>query len=407
MPAALCRAAGGDIRRETFISSPGSGVAVMAFACYAGRSGGDMISVEQRWTRSDTIDIAYRRVSRDHGRTWSQPVQLKTGEPGTAGTLRRHPHPGFVDRNGRLIEFWTEGVLPTDDPLEGLRQWNIYYRISRDGGRTFGAHSQVVHAGSEFNARHPLPGIWTGKNCVMLGDRTCVPVESADGALMLPVQITPLDADGKLYNPRGAYTYTEAAVLHGRWRGNQLIWTMSDLVRADPAQSTRGMDEPTIAYLENGRLLMVLRGSNDRQHDLPSYRWASFSNDDGLRWTQPQPWTYEDGQAFFSPSACSQLVRHSSGRLYWFGNITPENPRGNRPRYPFVVSEVDRRTGLLLRSSVRIVDTLQTGEDPILSLSNFYAREDRRTRELIVHMTRLFAKPADWSGDAFLYRIPV
>ena len=241
----------------------------------------------------------------------------------------------------------------------------------------------------------------------MLGDRTCVPSESPEGSILLPVQITPLAPDGKLYNPRGAYTYTEAAVLHGRWQGNSLVWEMSDLVRADPARSTRGMDEPTIAYLDDGRLLMVLRGSNDRQHDLPSYRWFSFSSDGGRRWTTPQPWTYDDGQLFFSPSACSQLVRHSSGRLYWFGNITPENPRGNRPRYPFVVAEVDRRTGLLSRSSVRTIDTLQPGEDPILSLSNFYAREDRRTRELVIHMTRLFARPAAWSGDASIYRISV
>lgn len=27
-----------------------------------------------------------------------------------------------------------EGILPSDDPLEGLRNWNIYYRRSRDGG---------------------------------------------------------------------------------------------------------------------------------------------------------------------------------------------------------------------------------------------------------------------------------
>jgi hypothetical protein len=180
---------------------------------------------------------------------------------------------------------------------------------------------------------------------------------------------------------------------------------MSDVVKGDPSHSTRGMCEPTIEFLQDGRLLMVLRGSNDRQPELPSYRWFSISSDGGYRWTAPQPWTYEDGRPFFSPSSCSQLLRHSSGRLFWFGNITPENPRGNRPRYPFVAGEVDRRTGLLMRGTVRTIDTLQPGEDPILSLSNFYAREDRRTKELVVHMTRLFARADQWSGDAHLYRL--
>jgi hypothetical protein len=182
---------------------------------------------------------------------------------------------------------------------------------------------------------------------------------------------------------------------------------MSELVRGDPSRSTRGMDEPTIEYLHGGRLLMVLRGSNDRQPELPSYRWFSLSADGGRRWSMPKPWTYDEGAAFFSPSACSQLLRHSSGRLFWLGNITPENPRGNRPRYPFVIGEVDRGTGLLLQRTVQVIDTLGSGEDPILSLSNFYAREDRRTREVAVHMTRLFARPAGWSGDAYLYRVRV
>jgi hypothetical protein len=120
-----------------------------------------------------------------------------------------------------------------------------------------------------------------------------------------------------------------------------------------------------------------------------------------------QPWTYDDGSKFFSPSACSQLLRHPSGRLFWLGNITPENPRGNRPRYPLVMGEVDRVSGLLRRTSVRTIDTLQQGEDPVLSLSNFYARVDRRTHEIAIHMTRLFARPDEWSGDAYLYRVPV
>jgi hypothetical protein len=321
--------------------------------------------------------------------------------------LRRHPRAGFVDSEDRYIEFWNEGVLPSDDPLEGLRNWNIYYRVSHDGGRSFSPRHQVIHTGVEFNAQHPLSGVWTGKNCVMLGDMTCVPVAAPDGRLLLPVQITPVDADGRLYNPGGGYTYTDAAVLHGRWRDGKFEWEMSDLVKGEPNQSTRGMDEGSLGFLDDGRVLMILRGSNDRRPELPSWRWYSLSSDGGRRWTTPAPWTYEDGEHFFSPSSCSQLLRHSSRRLFWLGNITPANARGNRPRYPFVIGEVDRRSGLLRRGSVRTVDTLQAGEDPVLSLSNFFAREDRQTAEIAVHMTRLFAGNGPWSGDAFLYRVAV
>jgi hypothetical protein len=379
----------------------------MAYAFYTQPRGGEMISIEERWSRSDTVDFAFIRRSHDYGRTWTAPVARATGERRSDGTLRRHPRCGFVDKHGRFLEFWCEGVLPSDDPLEGLRQWNIYFHVSRDGGRTFDAPTQVIHAGAEFNSGHPLPGVWTGKNCVMIGEMTCAPINAPDGDILLPVEITPLAANGKLYNPAGARTYTEALLLRGKWQGSQLDWSSSKPIRGDPEQSTRGMDEPTIEYLDGGRLLMILRGSNDRRPELSGYRWFSVSHDGGKSWTTVQPWTYDDGQAFFSPSACSQLLRHPSDRLFWLGNITSENPRGNQPRYPFVMGEVDRVTGLLRRTSIRTIDTLQSGEDPILSLSNFYARVDRRTREIAIHMTRLFARSEEWAGDAYLYRIAV
>jgi hypothetical protein len=204
----------------------------MAYAFYTRPRGGDMISIEERWTRSDTVDIAYIRHSRDYGQTWTAPIEMRTGEPRPAGMLRRHPRCGFAEPHGRYLEYWNEGVLPSDDPLEGLRQWNIHYRVSRDGGRSFTPPRQVTHTGTEFHARHPFPGVWTGKNCVMLGDMACAPIAAPDGRILLPVQITPLAPDGSLFNPGGGSTYTDAAVLLGRWQGDALEWEMSGAVHA-------------------------------------------------------------------------------------------------------------------------------------------------------------------------------
>ena len=406
LPAASAAgAAGNGITREVFLASPRKGVAVMASAWYTHKTGGAMVSLEQRWSRSDTVDMAYYRRSDDHGRTWSAPEPKATGEKRPQGMMRRHPRCGYLDpQSGRLIEFWNEGVLPSDDPLEGMRQWNIYYTI--DGG----AVTQVIHRGKEFNARHPLPGVWTGKNSVMIGDMASRPfTRPGDGAILVPCGIAPLAAGSSqtLYNPTGAYTWHDAAFLIGRWNDKRhLEWEMSDLIQADPQRATRGMDEPTIAALADGRLLTVMRGSNDKRPELPSYRCQAISQDGGKSWTKPAPWTFDTGEAFFSPSACSQLYPHpATGRLFWLGNIVPENPRGNRPRYPFVMGEVDRQSGLLRKRSIRVVDDKQPEDDPLLTLSNFFAREDRETGGIALHMTRLVAAPDGWRGDAMLYRI--
>ena len=385
----LAHAAPGEIRREVFVKAPGNGVAVMAYAYYSKATGVELASVESRWSRSDTVDVAFVRKSKDNGRTWSAPETRATGEKRPNGMLRRMIHPGWVDpKTKHLITFWLEGVLPTDDPLEGMKAWNIHYRI--DGKPTVYKIDKPAGAGS-----------------MMLGDITCQALSLDDGTILLPAVVAPVTADGKLYNPGGGYTYHYGQILRGEWHGNELRFTHTQQIKNDPEKSTRGVDEPTLGRLKGGRVLAVIRGSNDKKPHLPSWRWLSLSSDGGRTWTNPAPWTYSDGSSFYSPAACSQLLHHSNGKLYWLGNITPENPKGNRPRFPFVVGEVDQQSGLLIKSSVRKVDDKQANEDPMLSLSNFYAREDRETHEIIVHMTRLFAFPNNWQGDAYLYRIPV
>src|SRR5882762_6331175 len=201
---AACLHARERVTREVFLRSPRKGVAVMADAYYTQASGGAMVSIEHRFSRSDTVDVAYYRYSKDYGRTWGAPTEKSTGEKRPNGMLRRHPRTAIVDpKTGRFIEFWIEGILPTDNPLEGMQQWNIYYKLD-------GHVHQVIHEGAEFNARHSLPGVYTGKNMVMLGDVASVPIAWKDGSILVPAIITTLDAAGKIYNPTGGYTYTDA-----------------------------------------------------------------------------------------------------------------------------------------------------------------------------------------------------
>ncbi len=389
------------ITREVFLRSPVPGSALMSAAWYTAKSGGEMLSVETRYSRSDTVDSAYYRRSTDHGRTWGTPVERKTSQKRPAGMWRLHPRTAVVEPStGSFIELSVQGILPTDDPLEGMRRWNVFYRVD-------GVDRQAIQHAPGFDAAHPFPGVYDGRSMVMLGDVASIPLVLADGTILVPAVTTPLDAAGKPYNPTGGYTYTDALVLRAKWRNGGLEWFASQPVAGDPARATRGMDEPTLAQLPDGRVMMVMRGSNDRNPSLPAHKWISFSSDQGGHWTKPVPWTYRDGTGFLSPSACSQLVPHSSGRLYWIGHISDTNPRGNSPRYPIYLGEVDRENGLLVRESLLRIDDRQPGEDKILMLYGICAHEDRRDGRIALHMSRLFAFPDAWQGDALVYRIEI
>ena len=94
--ASLAAAAQPAIQPEVFMKSPGKGTAIMGIAYYTKPAGIELVSLEQRWSRSDTIDTVFRRTSKDNGRTWSGPVESKTGEKRPNGSWRKHPRAGLL-----------------------------------------------------------------------------------------------------------------------------------------------------------------------------------------------------------------------------------------------------------------------------------------------------------------------
>ncbi|MCA9158585.1 MAG: exo-alpha-sialidase [Planctomycetales bacterium] len=150
------------------------------------------------------------------------------------------------------------------------------------------------------------------------------------------------------------------------------------------------MIEPTIAETSDGRVAMVMRGSNSHDAEIPARKWISVSDDHGETWADAKAWGCSDGSSFFSPSSMSLLTRHSSGRLFWVGHLTPENASGNLPRYPAVIGELDPESRCLIRSSVVTLDE-QSAEDRQkgrLDLSHFDPLEDRPSGDLILTYPR-------------------
>lgn len=394
------------VKREIFVKTPAHGVSVLAYSFYTKADGVGKMRLWGIRTKSDAFEAFYRSFSADNGATWSEAEKIDVMFKEREGVRRSYPAPGFVDPvNGRLFALVLEGVFPKDQASEGIRNWYLRYRVSTDGGRTWGVDEQIIQKG-EYTPAHPLDGVWVGDNCVSLGHMGNRPIRTRRGHLLVPVQIPPVDKDHKLLNPGGGVRYYDSAVLIGTWvDGNRLVWDLSQRICHDPAKSTRGAFEPAVLEAPDGRIVMVIRGSNAPGQKQPGYRWYTVSKDGGFTWAPVSNWTYEDGTPFFSPSTCSQLLKHSSGKLYWFGIITDQNPNGNAPTFPLIMAEIDPVSLLLVRKSVRTIDDKQAGESEQVMLSNFLVHEDRTTGEIVVNISRPFAASNDRTSDAYLYRI--
>ncbi|NLO32253.1 MAG: exo-alpha-sialidase [Candidatus Hydrogenedentes bacterium] len=348
--------------------------------------------------KTGTEMMRYDARSADNGRTWTP----QKPEPDFDGSLpknyRRFSYPGFVDpETGALLAVLLamdrEDVdRNIDEPKETATDSYIRYRVSLDGGRNFLFDEPVIQEG-DFNFKHPLEGLYLGKNAIFLGDLGCRPIRTQEGRVLVPTQMTLLDSQGELETYGSGWDYYQCLMLIGTWQeDHRLAWTVSEPIQADPDRSVRGLYEPTLAEMPDGRILCVMRGSNglkkDAAYQLPSHKWYAVSTDGGVHWSTPEIWHYSNGRPFFSPSSMSQIIQHSSGRYFWIGNLCPTNARGNAPRWPLVLGEIDPESMMLIEDSVFPIDTKEDTDVEGLQLSNFYAFEDRETGDIVLPMQR-------------------
>ena len=154
---------------------------------------------------------------------------------------------------------------------------------------------------------------------------------------------------------------------------------------------------------------MVMRGSNHKKPEMPSYKWTSLSADGGKTWSPPGPGPTKTRSLFFSPSSISQMVAHSSGRLFWIGNIAPDNAHAysNGKRYPLVIGEVDRGPGWPLRRSVTVVADRRPDQPADIQFSNFSCIEDRKTGEIVILVPHFYPSGRWYTGELCRYRVQV
>lgn len=327
-----------------------------------------------------------------------EPTQLEAAlfqypdapDPSRQNMYRNYQALRYDDARCVAIAHSTRGI---DDTAEGFADYKLWYRVSTDGGMTYDAERPLVQSGPDFSPMHPNQYVWVGKNSFCYA---AIPplIRMSNGQVLLPIYFAPLDEQGRMYNPLGAFTFTWVAALIGTWNesGTDLIWDISPQIRLTAEQSSRGANECAVAELTTpGHILMITRGSNepDPTGKLPAIKWKTLSPNYGRTWSPYTPFTYTDGEQFLSPSSCSSLIRSSrTGKLYWIGNISRQQPRGNWPRYPLIIAEVDEETLGLRRETVTIIDDRRREDSTDLQLSNFGLVEDARTGHIVVTLER-------------------
>ena len=367
---------------------------------YRRSAGREILQVYGAMVASDAWGRYYQRTSEDNGRTWSEPTVIFEPHETEEGIHRWNEGALFLDEEkDRLLHFNNYSIFPESRHSRSvLGLTRILMRMSSDGG-PFSEPRQIIQRGhDEVNW---ADGVTFGKNCMHISFPA--PLRTRDGRILLPVGRMPMDAvagEGLIL--------CEAGCLIGQWVGDDIEWDLSGMVGLDRNLSSRGLCEPTLAELPDGSILMIMRGSNS-EIAAPGRRWHAISQDGARTWSKPEPLRYDTGEDFSSPASGSRLIRSSrNGKLYWLGNIVPENPDGSLPRQPVQIAEVDEDKVALKKDTVSIIDDRRPDDPPVVHLSNFRVYEDRETGEIVMNLARLFERgPKDNTSPSYQYRIRI
>jgi hypothetical protein len=164
---------------------------------------------------------------------------------------------------------------------------------------------------------------------------------------------------------------------------------------------------PQVAELKDGRLVLEMRGSNDGLDPVkyPGRKWMSVSRDAGKNWSAVTDLRYDTGEQFYAPSALARFIRsRKTGKLYWIGNISRGPAKGNRPRYPLYIAEVDEKTPALKKNTLTVIDDRSAEDTEAVQFSNFSLLENRETLDLEIYLSR-FGEKKDhqFSANAYKY----
>jgi len=334
------------------------------------------------------------RRSRDNGLTWEIVESFWRLTPETDDKVYGYIQNslcGIVrdDRQGALVRFidtrvnfgpaFFGGGSPT------YRHNRIFYQVSRDRGVTWTDPRQLVcegdrnDKGDKYYWLDYAPGVVWGETFLQFDQPSIVYLD--DGSFLLGAY---------RIVKHGEHRPDEALAIRVRWKTGEkdvLSFEIGDTISISPEISPKGVSEPALMRLRDGRVVAVLRSSGSEENDTWARRLYAVSEDDGRTWGTIEELLYDDGTTIIVPESISRLIRSTTtGKVYWIGNIIDEHVRGCAPRNKLQIAEFDEKNITLVKDTVTIIDESPRGEGE-RNFSNFVLYEDRFSRDIIVLMT--------------------
>jgi hypothetical protein len=289
------------------------------------------------------INFTYYRMSRDHGRTWSTPRQLKY-ELGPDFDPADPLNAEFISKN---VAYLPPNIVKRADGSLVLCVGNVPNRLSNQKG---------------------VKGEEMGAVCFM--GRWNKAKDDYDWTTGAPVFITPKQSS------RGLMETNVAELKDGRVL---VVWRASNAGMKDPAEADAAGHKLFSLSSDGGKTLSPV---------------AEWKYDDDSRFYSPS-------------SFHRIFRHNGNGRLYWIGNISATRPSGNHPRYPLVIAEIDEEQAALKKNTVTAIADRRPEFSELFQLSNFSILEnpENHTMELLLVDYDGGFKGLPRRGDCYKYTL--
>ena len=398
---------------------------------------------------ADYCNGTYRRTSTDHGKSWSEWETVfedsdgarhgavpgsKEGDeylvnPFLSNSLDEVFHPGSgctvgVDGTFYYLNGHNKGYFDMWEKGEDNVRTHAYFRFRRPDGSEVRRMFEFEEGGADYDPENPRNPAFLDKNRIIGESIRILP----DGDLLIELwptmslccRMTGVDVNA--FFPSCPNLQYGLVYARGHWNPEtqDFDFTYSTPIMLNDLQSSRGVMEPRLEILPNGRWLVVFRGSNVINEAwnprinpaAPGFKWYSCSDDGGRTFTPPLPWHFDTREVVYSPASISDFFRsRKDGKLYWIGNIIDEpwRIRGNNPRWPLQICRVDEEYGYLIKDTLTVIDTVREGQCSV-DLTNFNLLENPDTLDLELRLTKVNInsdrqEAEQWYSEAWEYII--